>query len=67
MLRLVDGALRVFPPEGRERARQVMNRFRGAWIGWMQGVLVGMFINGVLLWAGLQLIGLRLRQPVGRC
>jgi predicted PurR-regulated permease PerM len=55
---LVDGALRIFPPESREQVRAVMERLRGAWIGWMQGVLVGMLINGVLLWAGLQLIGL---------
>jgi predicted PurR-regulated permease PerM len=55
---LVDGALRIFPPDGRERAREVMERIRGAWIGWMQGVLVGMLINGFLLWAGLQLVGL---------
>jgi predicted PurR-regulated permease PerM len=55
---LVDGALRIFPPYGRERAREVMERIRGAWIGWMQGVLVGMLINGFLLWAGLQLVGL---------
>jgi predicted PurR-regulated permease PerM len=55
---LVDGSLRIFPPEGRERAREVMERIRGAWIGWMQGVVVGMFINGFLLWLGLQLIGL---------
>src|SRR4029079_9366443 len=38
--------------------REVVERIRGAWIGWMQGVLVGMLINGLLLWAGLQLIGL---------
>ena len=55
---LLDGALRVFPLEGREHAHDVMQRLRGAWIGWMQGVLVGMLINGVLLWVGLQLIGL---------
>jgi predicted PurR-regulated permease PerM len=55
---LVDGALRVFPPEHRERARGVMERLRGAWVGWMQGVLVGMFVNGFLLWVGLRLIGL---------
>jgi predicted PurR-regulated permease PerM len=56
---LVDGALRIFPPEHRERAHGVMDRLRGAWIGWMQGVLVGMSVNGFLLWVGLQLIGLQ--------
>jgi predicted PurR-regulated permease PerM len=55
---LVDGALRILPPDDREWARDVMERLRRAWIGWMQGVLIGMFINGFLLWVGLELIGL---------
>jgi predicted PurR-regulated permease PerM len=55
---LVDGGLKLFPPERRESARAVMDRLRTAWIGWMQGILIGMVVNGVLLWAGLRLIGL---------
>jgi len=39
---LVDGALRVFPPDRRQRALEVMERLRESWIGWMQGILVGM-------------------------
>jgi len=55
---LVDGALRVFPPDRRQRALEVMERLRESWIGWMQGILVGMLVNGLLLWLGLSLIGL---------
>jgi predicted PurR-regulated permease PerM len=55
---LVDGAVSLFPPERREWAREVMERLRATWIGWMHGVLVDMVITGVLLYIGLQLIGL---------
>jgi predicted PurR-regulated permease PerM len=55
---LVDGTLRLFPPDRREHARHVMSRMRDAWIGWMQGVMVDMFVTGVLLYLGLSLIGL---------
>jgi predicted PurR-regulated permease PerM len=56
---LIDGALALFPPERREWAREVMDRLRASWIGWMQGVAVDMFITGVLLYIGLTLIGLQ--------
>jgi predicted PurR-regulated permease PerM len=55
---LVDGALALFPPERREWARGVMDRLRASWIGWMHGVLIDMLVTGVLLYAGLKLIGL---------
>jgi predicted PurR-regulated permease PerM len=35
-----------------------MDRLRTAWIGWMQGVGVDMFISGTLLYIGLSIIGL---------
>jgi predicted PurR-regulated permease PerM len=55
---LVRGAESLFPPERRQWARGVMERLRAGWIGWMQGVLFDMLITGVLLYAGLSLIGL---------
>jgi predicted PurR-regulated permease PerM len=55
---LVGGMLRLFPPDRREHAQHVMGRLRDAWIGWMQGVMVDMVVTGVLLYAGLSLIGL---------
>jgi predicted PurR-regulated permease PerM len=55
---LVDGMLRLFPPDRREHAQHVMSRLRDAWIGWMQGVMVDMVVTGVLLYLGLSLIGL---------
>jgi predicted PurR-regulated permease PerM len=35
-----------------------MERLRAAWTGWMQGLLVNMLVNGVLLYIGLRIIGL---------
>ena len=55
---LINGILRLFPPSGRPHAHEVMSRLRDAWIGWMQGVIVDMFVTFVLLYIGLSLIGL---------
>jgi predicted PurR-regulated permease PerM len=55
---LVSGFESLFPPDRREWAHEVMSRLRASWIGWMQGVLFDMVLTGVLLYAGLELIGL---------
>jgi predicted PurR-regulated permease PerM len=55
---LIDGALRLVPPQRRVHAREVMDRLRAAWIGWIQGVVFDMFISGTLLFIGLTIIGL---------
>jgi predicted PurR-regulated permease PerM len=55
---LVEGALRLVPPSRRRHARMVMDRLRGAWIGWMKGVVFDMAISGTLLYIGLTIIGL---------
>jgi predicted PurR-regulated permease PerM len=55
---LIEGALRLVPPSRRDHARHVMRRLRGAWIGWLQGVVFDMVISGTLLYIGLTIIGL---------
>jgi predicted PurR-regulated permease PerM len=55
---LIQGALRLLPPDRRAHARYVMDRLRGAWIGWMMGVIFDMFISGTLLYIGLTIVGL---------
>jgi predicted PurR-regulated permease PerM len=55
---LVDGMLRLLPPDRRDHGRFVLERLRSAWIGWMQGVAVDMFMTGVLIYIGLRLVGL---------
>lgn len=55
---LVDGALRLLPPEHRQRAVTVMGRMRVAWIAWMQGLAVAMLSLGLIFYAGLLIVGL---------
>jgi predicted PurR-regulated permease PerM len=55
---LVDGMLRLFPPSRRDAASHLTLRLRTAWVGWLEGVLIDMFVTGVLLYLGLTLIGL---------
>jgi predicted PurR-regulated permease PerM len=55
---LIEGALRLVPPDHRDRALHLMRRLRTAWIGWMQGVAIHMAIAGVALYAALSVIGL---------
>jgi predicted PurR-regulated permease PerM len=55
---LVDGLVNLFPPPRRVHVRQVLDRIRRSWIGWMEGVLVDMLATFVLTFIGLSLIGL---------
>lgn len=55
---LINGMLRMFPPDRRDHAVFVMSRLRTAWVGWMEGVGVNMIVTATLVWLGLKLIGL---------
>jgi predicted PurR-regulated permease PerM len=55
---LVDGLVRLAPPSRRAHVRHVVDRLRGAWIGWMEGVAIDMVLTFVLLFIGLTIIGL---------
>jgi predicted PurR-regulated permease PerM len=55
---LISGILSLFPAPRRDDARYVMDRLRTAWVGWMEGVVIDMFVTGVLLYVGLTIIGL---------
>jgi predicted PurR-regulated permease PerM len=55
---LVDGLVSLAPPTRRAHVRHVVQRLRGAWIGWMKGVAIDMVVTGVLLWLGLTIVGL---------
>lgn len=56
---LIEGTLALFPRSQRARARAVLSRIRTSWLGWLRGLSVAMVIIGVLVWAGLALIGLK--------
>jgi len=55
---LVDGVLRVFPPERRVWVDEALQDIRCSWVGWLYGVLADMVVTGVLLYIGLTLVGL---------
>ena len=55
---LVDGFVRLFPPGRRPQARNVLSRLRLAYLGWLQGLVIGMVLLGGITYLGLQLIGL---------
>jgi predicted PurR-regulated permease PerM len=55
---LVNGAVRIVPPQRRPQAMQILGRLRSAYLGWLRGLVVGMVILGVLTYLGLRLVGL---------
>ena len=55
---LVNGLVRLAPPPRREHVRYVLGRIRGSWIGWLQGVVIDMFVTFVMLYIALTIVGL---------
>jgi predicted PurR-regulated permease PerM len=55
---LVEGLVRLAPPLRRDHVRQVLARIRRAWIGWMEGLVIDMFVTGILIYVALTIIGL---------
>jgi predicted PurR-regulated permease PerM len=55
---LVNGLVSLVPPGRRAHLRHVLDRVRGAWIGWMEGVAIDMIVTFVLLFIALTILGL---------
>jgi predicted PurR-regulated permease PerM len=55
---LIDGLVSLAPPPRREHVRHVISRVRQSWIGWMEGVVIDMFVTFVLTYVGLTIVGL---------
>jgi predicted PurR-regulated permease PerM len=55
---LVDGIVRTVPPRRRPQARQILERLRTAYLGWLRGLVVGMLLLGIATYLGLRLVGL---------
>jgi predicted PurR-regulated permease PerM len=55
---LVNGLVRLFPPPRREHVRFVLGRIRQSWIGWLEGVVIDMFVTFVMLYVALTIVGL---------
>ncbi len=56
---LVDGVVRLIPASQRPLARDVLKRIHDAWLRWLVAVGLDMVVLGTLLFAGLELVGLR--------
>jgi predicted PurR-regulated permease PerM len=55
---LVNGLVRLAPPPRREHMHFVLGRIRQSWIGWMEGVVIDMFVTFVMLYVALTIVGL---------
>jgi predicted PurR-regulated permease PerM len=55
---LVDGMVRTVPPRRRPQARQILDRLRTAYLGWLRGLVFGMLLLGIATYLGLRLVGL---------
>jgi predicted PurR-regulated permease PerM len=55
---LLEGALRVVPPQHRSTGERIVSRLRTAYIGWLRGLAIGMIVLGSLTYLGLLLVGL---------
>jgi predicted PurR-regulated permease PerM len=55
---LVNGLVRLAPPPRRDHIRVVLGRIRQSWIGWMEGVVIDMFVTFVMLYVALTIVGL---------
>ncbi len=60
-----NGVLSVIPPEGRERANEVMGIMFATLQRWLQGQLMAMAIVGTLFGVGLAILGVNLALVLG--
>jgi predicted PurR-regulated permease PerM len=55
---LMEMTLRLLPSQHRGRAREVFDRIRTAWLGWLTAVGIDMLVLGGLLFVGMTIVGL---------
>ncbi len=55
---LVKGFIRIAPPVKRPQAERILFRLRAAYLGWLEGLALGMVVLGGLTYAGLRIVGL---------
>jgi predicted PurR-regulated permease PerM len=56
---LVRGLLSLFPRDDQDAVRRTLERVRSSWLAWLGGVVVDGLVLGVLLWVGLEIVGLQ--------
>jgi predicted PurR-regulated permease PerM len=55
---LASGLVSMFPPAKRVHAEEVLIRLRGAYLGWLRGLAIGMVVLGGITYIGLRIVGL---------
>lgn len=55
---LLNAAVRLLPAVHRARGREILDLIRTAWLGWLRAIGIDMLVLGVLLFAGMTIIGL---------
>lgn len=55
---LAGGLVSMFPPAKRAHAEEVLIRLRGAYLGWLRGLAIGMVVLGGITYTGLRIVGL---------
>lgn len=56
---LVRGLVSLFPARDHEKVRRTLERVRSAWLAWIGGVIADGLVLGVLLWIGLEIVGVQ--------
>lgn len=54
---LINGAVRMAPPQRRQVARIILTRLRIAYLGWLRGLILGMIVLGGITYLGLLAAG----------
>jgi predicted PurR-regulated permease PerM len=56
---LVRGTLALFPTTEQPKVARALERIRSSWLAWLGGVIVDGFVLGLLLWVGMEIVGLQ--------
>jgi predicted PurR-regulated permease PerM len=56
---LIRGLLALFPADDHAKVKRTLERVRSAWLAWIGGVIADGLVLGVLLWVGMEIVGLQ--------
>ena len=56
---LIRGLLSLFPAGEQPKVKRTLERVQSAWLAWIGGVIADGLVLGLLLWIGMEIIGLK--------